>query len=101
MIRPDRPAWEISMQQVGHAVLAVFMAAFAALIVWRLSIWWVIGQAFGLAFFFVTFIVFAVVLYFFLEWLFRKMPDEVAKRVPTSRKELRRRTEQFFDNLPK
>lgn len=101
MIKPERPAWEISVQKVGHTVLAVLFAAAAALIVWKLSIWRVIGPTFGLVFFFVTFIVFAVALYSFLEWLFRKRPDEIAKRVPTPSKELRRKTKQFLDNLPK
>lgn len=101
MIRPEPPAWEISAQKAGHAVLAVLFAAAAALIVWKLSIWRVVGPTFGLVFFFVTFIVFAVVLYSFLEWLFRKRPDEIAKAVPTPSKELRRKTKQFFDNLPK
>jgi|SRR5450759_109742 glucan phosphoethanolaminetransferase (alkaline phosphatase superfamily) len=101
MIRPERPAWEISMQKIGHTVLAVVFAAPAALIVWKLSIWRVIGPTFGLVFFLVTFVVFALVFYSFLEWLFRKRPDEIAKRVPTPSKELRRRTKQFFDNLPK
>ena len=51
--------------------------------------------------FLVTFVVLAVVFYSFLEW-FSGLPDEkFAKRVPTSRKELRRKTKQFFDNLPK
>jgi hypothetical protein len=101
MIRPERPAWEISMQKIGHTVLAVLFAAPAALIVWKLSIWRVIGPTSGLAFFVVTFIVFAVVLYLLFEWLFRKRPDEIAKRIPAPSKELRRRTKQFFDNLPK
>ena len=101
MIRPERPAWELSVQRVGHTVLAVVFAAAAALIVWKLSIWRVIGPTFGLVFFLVTFVVFAVVLYSFLEWLFRKKPDEIAKRVPTPSKELLRRKKQYFDNLPK
>jgi len=101
VIRPERPAWELSVQRVGHTVLAVVFAAAAALIVWKLSIWRVIGPTFGLVFFLVTFVVFAVVLYSFLEWLFRKRPDEIAKRVPTPSKELLRRKKQYFDNLPK
>jgi hypothetical protein len=101
VIRPERPAWELSVQRVGHAVLAVVFAAAAALIVWKLSIWRVIGPTFGLVFFLVTFVVFAVVLYSFLEWLFRKRPDEIANRVPTPSKELLRRKKQYFDNLPK
>jgi hypothetical protein len=101
VIRPERPAWEPSVQRIGHTVLAVVFAAAAALIVWKVSIWRVIGPTFGLVFFLVTFVVFAVVLYSFLEWLFRKRPDEIAKRVPTPSKELLRRKKQYFDNLPK
>ncbi len=100
MIRPERPAWEISVQKAGHIVVAVLFAAVAALIVWKLSIWRLIGQTFGLVFFLVTFVVFTVVFYSFLEW-FGKRPDEIAKRVSTPSKELRRKTKQFFDNLPK
>jgi glucan phosphoethanolaminetransferase (alkaline phosphatase superfamily) len=98
VIRPERPAWELSMQRVGHTVLAVLYAAAAALIVWKLSIWRVIGPTFGLVFYLVTFVVFAVVFYYFLDWLFRKRPDEIAKRVSTPGKELRRRKKQYFDN---
>lgn len=101
MIRPERPAWEISTQKVGYTVLAVPLAAGAALIVWKLSIWRVISQTVGLVAFLVTFVVFAVVLYLLFEWLFRGRPDEIAKRVLTPSKELRRKTKQFFDNLPK
>jgi len=89
------------VQKVGHTVLAVIYAAAAALIVWKLSIWRLIGPTFGLAFFLITFVVFAVVFYSVFEWLFMKRPDEIAKRVPTPSKELRRKTKQFFDNLPK
>jgi hypothetical protein len=100
VIRPERPAWQLSVRRVGNKVLAVLYAAVAALIVWKLSIWRVIGPIFGFVFFVVTFIVFGVVFYSFLEW-FRKWPDEIAKRVPTPSKELRRRKKKYFDNLPK
>ncbi len=101
MIRPERPAWELSVQRIGHSVLAVAFSAAAALVVWKLSIWRAIGPTFGLVFYLVTFVVFAMVFYFFLEWLFRKRPDEIAKRVPAPSKELRRKKKQYFDNLPK
>jgi hypothetical protein len=100
VIRPERPAWEISLQKAGHVFLALLFAAAGGLIVWKLSFWRLIGPTFGLVFFLVTFIVFAAVFYSFLEW-FRKRPGEIAKRVPTPSKELRRRMKQFFDNLPK
>ena len=100
MIRPERPAWEISMQKAGHIFLAVLFAAVGALIVWKLSFWRLIGQTVGVVFFLVTFLVFTAVFYAFLEWI-RRRPDEIAKTVLISSKELRRRTKQFFDNLPK
>ena len=78
-----RPLGNFPLQRVGHTVLAVVFAAAAALIVGKLSVWRVIGPTFGLEFFLVTFVVFALVFYSFLEWLFRKMPDEIAKRVHT------------------
>ena len=98
MIRLEPPSWEVSVQKAGHIFIAVLFAAAAALIVWKLSIWRLIGPTFGLAFFLVTFIVFAVVFYSFLEW-FRKRPDEIAKRVPTPSRELRRRRKAFYDWL--
>lgn len=101
MLRPERPAWQLFVGHVGRIVMAVPLAAGAALIVWKLSFWRVISQTLGVVAFLVTFVVFAVVLYSLLEWLFWKKPDEIAKRVPTSSKELRRKTKQFFDGLPK
>jgi predicted PurR-regulated permease PerM len=101
MLRPERPAWQLSVGHVGRIVVAVPLAVGAALIVWKLSIWRLISQTLGVTAFLVTFVVFAVVFYSLLEWLFWKRPDEIAKRVPTSSKELRRKTKQFFDSLPK
>jgi hypothetical protein len=100
MTRPKKPAWEVSVRRTGNKVIAVPLAAAMALIVWKLSIWRAISQTVGIAAFLVTFVVLAVLLYSFLEWL-RTRPDEIANRVPTSSKELRRKTKQFFDNLPK
>ena len=98
MTRPERPAWEISVQKAGHVLISVLFAAAAALIVWKLSIWRLIGTNFGLAFFLVSFVVFAVVFYSFLEW-FRKRPNEIAKTVPTPSKEMRRKRKAFYDWL--
>ena len=86
---------------LGRIVTAVPLAGGAALIVWKLSIWRLISQTLGIVAFVGTFIVFSVVFYSLLEWLFWKRPDEIAKRVPTPSKELRRKTKQFFDNLPR
>lgn len=75
--------------------MAVPLAAVAALIVLK-----TISQTVGIVAFLVTFVIFAVVFYSFLEWFWNR-PDEIAKRVPTSSKELRRKTKQFFDSLSK
>jgi predicted PurR-regulated permease PerM len=101
LIRPKRPAWDVSVSHVGYIVLAAQLAALATLIVWKLSISRVISQAIGLVAFLVTFLIFSVVFYSLLGWLFWKGPDEIAKKVPTSSKELRRKTKEFYDNLPK
>jgi hypothetical protein len=101
MLRPERPAWQISVGHVGRIVMAVPLAGVAALIVWKLSIWRLISQTLGIVAFLVTFIVFTIVFYSLFEWLFWTRPDEIGKRVPTSSKELRRKTKQFFDSLPK
>jgi hypothetical protein len=98
VIRPERPAWEISIQKAGHVLISVLFAAPAALIVWKLSIWRLIGLTFGLVFFIISFIVFAVVFYSFFGW-FRKKPDEIARTVPTPSKELRRKRKAFYDWL--
>jgi hypothetical protein len=101
MTRPKRPAWEVSVSHVGYMVLVFPLAAGAALIVWKLSIWKAISQTIGLVAFLITFIVFAAVFYSILEWVFWNRPDEIRKRIPTSGKELRRQQKEFFDNLPK
>lgn len=100
MIRPKKLAWQISMRHAGNIVLAVPLAAGAALIAWKLSFWRILSQTLGFAFFLVTFVVFAVVFYSLLEW-YAQRPDEIAKRVPITSKELRRRTKEFYDNLSK
>jgi preprotein translocase subunit SecY len=100
VIRPKKPAWEISVLHAGNIVFAIPLAAGAALIVWKLSVWRVISPTVGIVAFLVTWVVFAVVFCSFLKWLSNR-PDEVAKRVPTSSKELQRKTKQFYDNLPK
>ena len=100
MIRPKKPEWEITMRHAGNVVMAVTLAVCAALIVWKLSFWRLISSTLGLIFFAVTAIVLAVVFYSILEWYWNR-PDQIAKRIPTSSQELRRRTKQFYDSLPK
>jgi hypothetical protein len=54
MIRPKKPAREISVRHAGNKVIALPLAAAAALIVWRLSIWRAISQTVGIVAFLVT-----------------------------------------------
>src|SRR5260370_41052654 len=97
MLRPERPAWQISVGHVGRIVMAVPLAGVAALIVWKLSIWRLISHKPGIVAFLVTFVLFSVVLYFLLEWLIWEGPDETAQQVPTASKEIRRKTKHVFD----
>src|ERR1022692_2556480 len=99
MITPKRPEWE-TMRHAGNVVMAVPLAVCAALIVWKLSFWLLISSTLGLIFFAVTAIVFAVVFYSILEWYWNR-PEELAKRLPISSTELRRKTKQYYNNLPK
>ena len=99
MITRKKPEWEITMRHAGNVLLAVPLAVGVALIVWKLSFWRFISSTLGLTFFAVAAIVFAVVFYSILEWYWNR-PAQLAKRIPISSKELRRRTKQFYDNLP-
>jgi phosphate/sulfate permease len=100
MITPKKPDWQITMLHVGTVVLVVPLAVGVALIVWKLSFWRLISSTLGLIFFTVAAIVFAVVFYSILEWYWNR-PAQLSKRIPISSKELRRRTKQFYDDLPK
>jgi hypothetical protein len=100
MIKPKKPEWEITMRHAGNVVMAVPLAVGAALIVWKFSFWRLISSTLGLILFAVTAIVFAVVFYSIFKWYWNR-PDELAKRLPISSKELRRKTKQYYDNLPK
>jgi|ERR1700730_4861019 hypothetical protein len=98
MIKPKKPDWEVSMRRVGNIVLAVPLAAGTALIAWKLSIWRVMGQTLGFGFLVITFVVFFIVFYSALQWL-QNRPAELAKRIPTSSKELHRQRKAFYDWL--
>jgi membrane protein implicated in regulation of membrane protease activity len=100
MIKPQRPEWEIAMRHAGSAVLAIPLAVCAALILWKLSFWRLISSTVGLVAFAVYAVVFIIVFYSIFEWYWHR-PDELAKRLPISSKELRKKTKQFYDSLPK
>jgi hypothetical protein len=100
MTTPKRPEWEITMRHAGSVVMAVPLAFGTALVIWRWFFWSLITSTLGLIFFCVMAIGLAVVFYGILEWHLNG-PDQLAKRIPISSKELRRRTKQFYDSLPK
>ncbi|MGD0468757.1 MAG: hypothetical protein ABSA54_10330 [Terriglobales bacterium] len=100
MLKLEKPPWQFSALRAGFVVLAVPIAAGLALVAWRLSVIRLISPTLGFVTLLITFVVFSVVFYFLLVWLSNR-PEEVAKRVPTRSRELRRKRKAFFDNLPK
>ena len=100
MIEPPKPSWKDSVRHIGNLILTVPLAAAAAGIVWKLSIWRVINQNLGFVALFITFGVLAVVFYALVEWYWNR-PAELAKKLPMSSRVLRRRRKEFYDNLPK
>jgi hypothetical protein len=99
MLKSEKPPWQFSALRAGFIVLAVPIAAGLALIVWKLSFWRLINPTLGFVTLFITSVVFSIAFYLLLVWLFETA--EVAKRLPTSSRELRRKRRAFFDNLPK
>jgi hypothetical protein len=51
MIRPNKPAWQISVRHIGNLLFALPLSAGGALIVWKLSFWRQIGPTVGVVFF--------------------------------------------------
>jgi hypothetical protein len=100
MLKPEKPPWQFSALRAGFVVLAVPIAAVSALIVWRLSFWRLINPTLGFVTLLITLVVFSLMFYFVLVWLF-KHTEKIARRLPTSARELRRKRRAFFDNLPK
>jgi len=98
MIRPEKPGWETSIQRVGSVALAIPLAATAALIAWKFSVWRVLGRTLGYSFLALTFFVFLFVIYSGLLWYWKR-PAELARRLPTDGKELRRKRKAFYDWL--
>ncbi|MGP0096472.1 MAG: hypothetical protein ACLPHI_05520 [Terriglobales bacterium] len=99
MLKSEKPPWQFSALRAGFIVLAVPIAAGLALIVWKLSFWRLINPTLGFVTLFITSVVFSIAFYLLLVWLFETA--EVAKRLPTSSRELRRKRRALFDNLPK
>jgi hypothetical protein len=99
--RPEKPRWQSSVLSVGTAIQTALIAAGFALIIWRRFIWRQLSPTFGFAVIFLIFVVLALAFYVLWIWVFFEHPTEIAKKLPISSKELRRKKKEFFDNLPK
>ena len=98
---PKRPNWQSSMLSLGTLVMMAALAAGMALIIWRAFIGQRLSPTFSFGVLFLIFVVLTFALYVAWMWIFFEHPAEIAKKLPTSGKELRRKKKQFFDDLPK
>jgi hypothetical protein len=96
-----RPGWQSSMLSLGTLVMMATLAAGITLIIWRELIWHGLSPSFALCALFPIFVVLTSALYVVWMWVFFEHPAKIAKKLPISGKELRRKKKQFFDNLPK
>jgi len=100
--RPEKPRWQSSVLSVGTAILSALFSAGFVLIIWKRFIWQQLGPTFGVfAMLFLIFVVLAGAFYVLVTWFFFEHPAEIAKKLPISSSELRRKQKEFFDNLPK
>jgi preprotein translocase subunit SecY len=60
-----------------------------------------LSPTFGFAVVFLIFVVLTVTFYVLWMWVFFEHPAEIAKKLPISSIELRRKKKKFFDTLPK
>jgi len=77
------------VRRVGAAMQAMLYAAVVTTIIWRFNLTLRFGALF------LTFAVFSVAFYFLWTWIFVERPAELAKKLPISSKELRRKHENF------
>jgi hypothetical protein len=90
-----KSGWRGPVLRVGAAMQAMLYAVVVALIVWRFNPTLRSGALF------LIFAVFSVAFYFLWIWVFVERPAELAKKLPISGKELRRKRQEFYDSLPK
>jgi len=89
------------MLSLGSIVMMATIAAGMAFTIWFRLISPHVGALVGISFFCLIFMILTAALYVVWTWFFFIHPDEICRKVPTSNKELRRRTRRYFDNLPK
>jgi hypothetical protein len=95
MIQDEKSGWRGPVLRVGAAIQAMLYAGAVTLIVWRFSSTLRSGALF------LVFAGFSVAFYFLWIWFFVVHPAELAKKLPISGKELRKKRQEFFDRLPK
>ena len=97
----QKPRWQSRMLSVGTLTMTTLFAAAMTLILWRAFLYQRVGMALGLGVSCFTFLVLSVAFYVLLMWFFFEHPEEIRRRLPYSSKQLRRRREKYFDNLPR
>jgi hypothetical protein len=95
MTQNEKSGWRGPVLRVGAAMQAMMYAAVVTLIVWRFNPTLHFGALF------LIFAGFSVAFYFLWIWVFVERPAELAKKLPISGKELRRKRQEFYDSLPK
>ena len=95
MTQDEKSGWRGPVLRVGAAMQAILYAIVVTLIVWRFD------PALRSGALFLIFAGFSVAFYFLWIWVFVERPAELAKKLPISGTELRRKRQEFYDNLPK
>jgi len=95
MTQDEKSGWRSLVLRVGAAMQAMLYAVVVTLIVWRFN------PTLGFGALFLIVAVFSVAFYFLWIWVFVERPAELAKKLPLSGKELRRKRQEFYDSLPK
>jgi len=94
MTREKKTGWRRSVLRIGTAMQAILYAVLVTGIVWRFNPTLPYGALV------LIFVGFCIAFYFLWIWVFVERPAELAKKLPISSKELRRKRQEFYDNLP-
>ena len=89
MTQDEKSGWRGPVLRVGAAMQAMLFAVVVALIVWRFNPTLRSGALF------LIFAIFSVAFYFLWIWVFVERPAELAKKLPISGTELRRKGKNF------
>ena len=95
MTQDGKSGWRGHVLRVGAAMQAMLYAVVVTLVVWRFN------PTLRLGALFLIFAGFSIAFYFLWIWVFVDHPAELAKKLPISGKELRRKRQEFYDSLPK